>query len=63
MHWLLLKHQYEFSKNENDLDHTHLVWHTIDTFDAKAIKQPPHYLLMAFAEGIVRLWPRSKPRG
>ena len=38
-----------FSKNENDLGHTHLVEHTIDIGDAKPIKQPSHWLPMAYA--------------
>ena len=50
IHWLLLKHQNVFSKNENDLGRTHLVEHTIDTGDAKPIKQPPRWLPMAFAD-------------
>ena len=41
IHWLLLKHHSVFFKNENDLGHTHLVEHTVDTGDAKPIKQPP----------------------
>ena len=47
---MLLKHQSVFSKNENDLGHTHMVEHTIDTGDAKPIKQPPCWLLMAYAK-------------
>ena len=50
IHWLLLKHQNVFSKNENDLGRMHLVEHTIDTGDAKPIKQPPRQLPMAFAD-------------
>ena len=41
IYWLLLKHQNVFPKNENGLDHTHLVQQTIDTGNAKHIKQPP----------------------
>ena len=38
---LLLKHEKVFSKDEYDLGHTHLVEYTIDTGNAKPIKQPP----------------------
>ena len=41
IHWLLLKHQNVFSKNENDLGCTHLVEHTIKTGNARPIKQQP----------------------
>ena len=41
VHNLLQKHEKVFSKDKYDLDHTHLVKHTIDTGDAKPIKQPP----------------------
>ena len=50
IHLLLLKHQGVFSLNENDLGRRNLAEHTIDTGDAKPIKQPLHYLLMAFAD-------------
>ena len=71
IHWLLLKHQNVFSKNENDLGCMHLVEHTIDTGDAKPIKQPPRKLPMAFAnddrkaleklqtQGVI--WPSTSP--
>ena len=39
IHWLLLKHQNVFSKSENDLGCTHLVEHTINTGNARPIKQ------------------------
>ena len=55
--WLLLKHQGVFSQTKNYLGQTNLVEHTIDTGDAKPIKQPPHYLLIAFGDGIVNSWP------
>ena len=48
IHWLLLKHQSVFSKNENELGHTHLVEHAIDMGDAKPIKQLPNQLPMAY---------------
>ena len=38
IHWLLLKHQSVFSKNENDLGCMHLAEHTIDMGDAKTNK-------------------------
>ena len=41
VHSLLQKHEEVFSKDKYDLGHTHLVEHTIDTGDAKPIKQPP----------------------
>ena len=41
VHNLLQKHEKVFSKDKNDLGHTHLVEHTVDTGDAKPIKQPP----------------------
>ena len=41
VHSLLQKHEEVFSKDEYDLGHTHLVEHTIDTGNAKPIKQPP----------------------
>ena len=41
VHSLLQKHEKVFSKDKYDLGHTHLVEHTIDTGDAKPIKQPP----------------------
>ena len=41
VHSLLQKHEKVFSKDEYDLGHTHLVEHTIDTGNAKPIKQPP----------------------
>ena len=50
IHWLLLKYQGVFSQNENDLGWTNLVEHTIDTGDAKPIKQPSHHLPMAFVD-------------
>ena len=60
-----------FSKNENDLGRTHLVEHTIDTGDAKPIKQPPRQLPMAFADEDCKaleklqtqgvIWPSTSP--
>ena len=41
VHSLLQKHENVFSKDEYDLGHTHLVEQTIDTGNAKPIKQPP----------------------
>ena len=41
VHSLLQKHEEVFSFDEYDLGHTHLVEHTIDTGNAKPIKQPP----------------------
>ena len=41
VHSLLQKHENVFSKDEYNLGHTHLVEHTIDTGNAKPIKQPP----------------------
>ena len=38
-----------FSKDDYDLGRTHLAEHSIDTGDAKPIKQPPRRLPMAFA--------------
>ena len=39
IHSLLLKHKNVFSKDDYDLGHTNLVEHTIDTGNAKPIKQ------------------------
>ena len=41
VHSLLQKHENVFSKDKYDLGHAHLVEHTIDTGNAKPIKQPP----------------------
>ena len=41
IHSLLLKHKNVFSKDDYDLGHTNLAEHTIDTGNAKPIKQPP----------------------
>ena len=41
IHSLLWKHENVFSKDDYDLGHTNLVKHTIDTGNAKPIKQPP----------------------
>ena len=41
IHSLLLKHEQVFSKDDYDLDHTKLVEHTIVTWNAKPIDQPP----------------------
>ena len=41
VHSLFQKYENVFSKDEYDLDHTHLVEHTIDSGNAKPIKQPP----------------------
>ena len=48
-HWLLLNFQEIFPQNENDLGQTSLGEHTINTGDAKPIKQPPHHLPKGFA--------------
>ena len=50
IHWLLCKCQGVFSQNENDLGQTNLVEHTIDTSEARPIKQPPHHLSIAFVD-------------
>ena len=47
VHSLLQKHEEVFSKDEYDLGHTHLVEHTIDTGDAKPIKQLPRWIPIA----------------
>ena len=49
IHSLLLKHENVFSKDDYDLGHTNLVEHTIDTGNAKPIKQPPRWVPIAFA--------------
>ena len=49
IHSLLLKHENVFSKYDYDLGHTNLVEHTIDTGNAKSIKQPPRWMPIAFA--------------
>ena len=49
VHSFLQKHEEVFSKDEYDLGHTHLVEHTIDTGDAKPIKQPPRQVPIALA--------------
>ena len=49
VHSLLQKHEEVFSKDKYDLGHTHLVEHTIDTGDAKPIKQPPRRVPIALA--------------
>ena len=49
IHSLLLKHERVFSKDDYDLGHTNLVEHTIDTGNAKPIKEPPRWVPMAFA--------------
>ena len=41
IHSLLLKLENVLSKDDYDLGHTNLVEHTIDTRNAKPIKQPP----------------------
>ncbi len=41
---LLLKHQKAFAKDDNDLGHTDLVQHRIDTGDARPIRQPSRRL-------------------
>ena len=41
VHSLLQKHEEVLSKDKYDLGNTHLVEHTIDTGNAKLIKQPP----------------------
>ena len=47
---MLLQQQGVFSQNENDFGQTKLLDHTINTSDAKPIKQPPHFLLITFAD-------------
>ena len=49
IHSLLLKHKNVFSKDDYDLGHTNMVFHTIDTGNAKPIKQPPIQVPIAFA--------------
>ena len=49
IHSLLLKHENSFSKNDYDFSHTNLVEHTVNTGNAKCIKQPPRWVPIAFA--------------
>ena len=49
IHSLLLKHEKVFSKDGYDLGHTNLVEHTVNTGNAKPIKQPPRQVPIAFA--------------
>ncbi len=44
---LLLKHQTVFAKDDNDLGHTDVMQHHIDTGEAKPIRQPPRRLPLA----------------
>ncbi|CAG2222543.1 unnamed protein product [Mytilus edulis] len=46
---LLQKYSAAFSVNDTDLGLTHLVEHTIDTGEAKPVKQPPRRVPLAFA--------------
>ena len=61
--WLLLKYQGVFSKNENNLGRINLVEHTIDTGDAKPIKQPHHHLLMAFVDEDHKVYAKFQAQG
>ena len=47
VHSLLQKYEEVFSKDKYDLGHIHLVEHTINTGDAKPIKQPPRWVPIA----------------
>jgi len=47
---LLQKFSDTFSNNDTDLGLTHIVEHSIETGDAKPIKQPPRRVPMAFAQ-------------
>lgn len=47
---ILIKFKDTFSINDLDLGLTHLNEHTIDTGDAKPVKQPPRRVPLAFAE-------------
>ncbi len=46
---LLIQHQGIFSKDDADLGMTHLVEHTIETGDARPVKQPPRKVPIALA--------------
>ena len=48
IHSLLLKYENLFSKDDYDFGHPNLVEHTIDTGNAKPIKQPPRQVPIAF---------------
>lgn len=47
---LLSKHQKVFAKDDNDLGHTDVVKHHVDTGDARPIRQPPRRLPMSQQE-------------
>ena len=46
---LLLRHAAVFFKDDNDLGLTHLTEHVIETGNARAVKQPPRRVPLAFA--------------
>ena len=46
---ILDKYQHIFSKDDCDLGRTHLAEHTIDTGDARPLRQPPRRVPIAFA--------------
>ena len=52
-----------FSKNGNDLGHTHLVEHAIETGNARPIKQQPRQLPMAFADEDCKALERLQAKG
>ena len=60
VHSLLQKHVKVFSKDEYDVGHTHPVEHTIDTGDAKPIKQPPRLVPIALAGEELKHWKSCK---
>jgi hypothetical protein len=47
---MLIKYQNAFSKNDTDLGLTHLAEHSIDTGDARPVKQAPRRVPHAFSE-------------
>ena len=60
---LLCKFSDTFSKNETDLGLTTLVEHSIDTGDAKPVKQPPRRVPMAFASEEKKLIDKMQDQG
>ena len=60
---LLQKYSHAFSVNDYDLGLTHLVEHTIDTGDAKPVKQPPRRVPIAFAEEEKKLIMQMQEQG
>jgi hypothetical protein len=61
--WRLQKYSHPFSVNDYDLGLTHLVEHTIDTGDAKPVKQPPRRVPIAFAEEEKKLIMQMQEQG